>query len=214
MSTSAAYLLVEGKNDRHVIWALCNRHQIPDLFTVETPGTDEGIDALLQGIYLRLRAENLQVLGIVVDADQELSTRWATIKNQLRSQGYTEIPVSPPENGWISSTPGLPRVGVWLMPNNTLPGMLENFVTELIPNNDILLPKAEKVLQEIEQSNQNRYPITHHPKALIHTWLAWQEFPGMPMGQAITARALTHESNLSNLFVAWIKRLFQLPSNE
>ncbi|MEC4880603.1 MAG: DUF3226 domain-containing protein [Scytonema sp. PMC 1070.18] len=30
-------LLVEGKNDRHVIWALCERHQLPDTFSVEVP---------------------------------------------------------------------------------------------------------------------------------------------------------------------------------
>jgi hypothetical protein len=26
-------LLVEGKNDRHVIWALCNQYQLPETFS-------------------------------------------------------------------------------------------------------------------------------------------------------------------------------------
>ena len=27
-------LLVEGKNDRHVIWALCEQYQLPETFSV------------------------------------------------------------------------------------------------------------------------------------------------------------------------------------
>jgi hypothetical protein len=55
------------------------------------------------------------------------------------------------------------------------------------PPGDTLHPKAEAILQELEQAGLNRYISIHHPKALIHTWLAWQEKPGMPTGQAITA---------------------------
>ena len=28
-------LLVEGKNDRHVVWALCQKYQVPKTFSVE-----------------------------------------------------------------------------------------------------------------------------------------------------------------------------------
>ena len=97
------------------------------------------------------------------------------------------------------------------MPDNQLPGMLEDFVKCCIPDNDKLLPKAELVLQEIEQASLNPYTLLHRPKALIHTWLAWQEKPGMPMGQAITARGLHHDSAPAITFVEWLKRLFNLP---
>jgi hypothetical protein len=30
-------LLVEGKNDQHVIWALCEQYQLPETFSVEVP---------------------------------------------------------------------------------------------------------------------------------------------------------------------------------
>ena len=96
-------LLVEGKNDRHVIWALCNQYQLPEIFS------------------------------------------------------------------------------------------------------------AEAILQEIEEAGLNCYTSVHRPKALIHTWLAWQETPGMPMGQAITARVLSHESPIAIAFVAWLQHLFELP---
>lgn len=203
-------LLVEGKNDRHVIWALCQQHQLPETFSVEVPQEDDdpGIEALLSGLSARLKEKNLQTLGIVVDADRDLSARWQALRDRLSASGYQDIPTSPPAEGWVYAPPELPRVGVWVMPDNQLPGMLEDFVAHLIPSDDALRPKAEAILQEIERDCLNCYTSVHRPKALIHTWLAWQETPGMPMGQAITARVLSYDSAIALVFVAWLKRKF------
>lgn len=205
-------LLVEGKNDRHVIWALCNYYQLPENFSVEVPeGGTEGIEALLDGLTFKLRQEKLQTLGIVVDADRDLGARWQSIRDRLIASGYPEIPLLPPAQGWVyaPSDPFLKRVGVWVMPNNQLPGMLEDFAALLIPEDDNLRPQAERILGEIEITKINRYSIVHRSKALIHTWLAWQEVPGMPMGQAITVQALRGDSAIARVFVEWLNRLFQ-----
>ncbi|BAZ09381.1 hypothetical protein NIES4071_11890 [Calothrix sp. NIES-4071] len=209
----SSQLLVEGKNDIHVIWALCHMYQLPETFSVEVANASEteGIEALLNGLPLKLREKNLEILGIVVDADQDLAARWQAVKSRLRASGYQNIPETLTQSGLVHIEPELPKVGVWLMPNNQLPGMLEDFVKCFIPDDDTLLPKAELVLQEIEQANLNPYTLIHRPKALIHTWLAWQEKPGMPMGQAITARVLHHDSAPAIIFVEWLKRLFNLP---
>lgn len=150
-------LLVEGKNDRHVIWALCNQYQLPETFSVEVPEEDgtEGIEALLAGLPARIDEPKLQTLGIVVDADRDLAARWQAVRDRLSVSGYTEIPQSPPPEGWVYAPPDLPRVGVWLMPDNQLPGMLEDFVAHLIAPDDALRPKAEGILQEIERDCLN-----------------------------------------------------------
>ncbi|MBD1891700.1 DUF3226 domain-containing protein [Coleofasciculus sp. FACHB-SPT9] len=207
-------LLVEGKNDRHVIWALCEQHKLPETFSVEVPQEDEdpGIEALLMSLPLKLKQENLRTLGIVVDADQDLLARWQAVRDRLSASGYKDIPKSPPAEDWIYAPPDLPRVGVWLMPDNQIPGILEDFVAHLIPQNDALRPKAEAILQEIEQDCLNCYTLVHRPKALIHSWLAWQQTPGMPMGQAITAQVLRYDCAIALIFVAWLKLLFELPN--
>jgi hypothetical protein len=207
-------LLVEGKNDRHVIWALCNQYQLPETFSVEVPEEDgtEGIEALLAGLPARLDEPKLQTLGIVVDADQDLAARWQAVRDRLIASGYQHVPKVPPAEGWIDARPDRPRVGVWLMPDNQLPGMLEDFVARLMPRDDALRPKAEAILQEIELAGLNRYTSVHRPKALIHTWLAWQETQGMPMGQAITARVLRYDCAIALNFVEWLQRLFELPT--
>jgi hypothetical protein len=207
-------LLVEGKNDQHVIWALCKQYQLPKTFSVEVPEEDgtEGIEALLAGLPARLDEPKLETLGIVVDADRDLAARWQAVRDRLIASGYQHVPKVPPAEGWVDAPPDRPRVGVWLMPNNQLPGMLEDFVAHLIPSNDGLRPKAEAILQEIELAGLNRYTSVHRPKALIHTWLAWQETPGMPMGQAITARVLSYDCAIALTFVEWLQRLFELPT--
>ena len=205
-------LLVEGKNDRHVIWALCVRYNLPEIFSVEVPETDgtEGINALLESLPLKLQEKNLEILGIVVDADQDVTGRWQSLASKLIRSGYQNIPNNPPQQGWVCSAPELPKIGVWIMPNNKLPGMLEDFIAYLVPDNDNLFPKAQSTLQEIEQAGINKYTSIHQPKALIHTWLAWQEKPGMPMGQAITAGVLRYDSQLAHTFVEWLKNLFEI----
>jgi hypothetical protein len=208
-------LLVEGKNDRHVIWALCQKYQVPQTFSVEIGINDgsnqqknQGVEELLDGIPVILKEENLETLGIVVDADQDLAARWQGMTNKLKEFGYRDIPPAPLENGWIHTQEEKPKIGVWVMPDNQLPGMLEDFVAYLIPAEDKLQGKAHVILEEIEREALNPYSLTHHQKALIHTWLAWQQTPGMPMGQAITAKALCHDSAIAKRFIDWLNNLF------
>ncbi|MGH9822270.1 MAG: DUF3226 domain-containing protein [Blastocatellia bacterium] len=47
-------------------------------------------------------------------------------------------------------------------------------------------------------------------KAHIHTWLAWQEKPGLPLGLAITFRYLNPDAPSAQQLVAWVRRLFLL----
>ncbi len=203
-------LLVEGKNDRHVIWALCEQYNLPKTFSVELPPETEGegVTALLASLAYQLKDKNLQTLGIVVDADEDVAARWQAIRNRLQKIGYNNIPETPVREGWVYEQSELPKVGVWLMPNNQVPGILEDFVAHLIPAGDVLQNKAEAILTEIEEENLNRYPLVRRPKALIHTWLGWQESPGMPMGQAITAQVLLHNSSIAGTFVRWLGCLF------
>lgn len=207
--TPISQLVVEGKDDQHVIWALCKRHNIPETFAVVTPNNENGgIDELLDGIAVRLKIAGLRTLGIIIDADQNLQGRWDAICHRLRVFGYHNLPNHPDSHGTIITQDRLPQIGVWLMPNNQLPGMLEDFVAHLIPDGDALLPKAEAILSEIEHENLNCYSSIHHPKALIHTWLAWQETPGRPMGLSITAQVLLHNATVAIAFTDWLNRLF------
>lgn len=209
-SKKKAQLLVEGQNDKHVVWALCQQYHIAETFSVETPSeSNGGVEALLNSIPVRLKISGLQALGIMLDADQDLNGRWQAIIHRLIKAGYTTLPQKPAPDGTIIDASNKPKVGIWLMPNNQLPGMLETFISLLIPTDDSLAAKARIVLEEIEQQKLNRYPLVHNPKAFIHTWLAWQRTPGQHMGQAITAQLLNHNEPVAVSFVDWLKQLFE-----
>ena len=198
-------LLVEGKSEQYVIWNLCQQHNVPKTFDVKDM---EGKEALLDGLLVCLKERKLTVLGIILDADQNLTARWDAVRDRLRMAGYDHLPTQPASEGTIIAPPDRPKVGVWLMSNNHLSGMLEDFVTELIPDDDKLAPKVNNVLDEIEREELNPYSLIHRQKAFIHTWLAWQKKPGQPMGSAINTHTLKHNQPVAQKFVDWLNRLF------
>jgi len=204
-------LLVEGSEDAHVLHHLRKRHQIPEeTFTIRPSKDDGGIDALLGTLPTQLKANDLERLGIVVDADTDLDARWAAVRNILLQAGGVDIPAAPDPGGTIVTIERPDRtlrVGVWIMPDNVIRGMLEDFVTCLVPANDTLWPRAVNCVVQIPES-ERRFSPAHQAKAHIHTWLAWQEEPGRPMGQAITKRYLDAEAESAQRFIAWIRRLF------
>jgi len=195
-------LLVEGNDDQHVIWALCEKFHISENFDVVDCG---GIENLLNQLPQRLKSD-VEVIGIVIDADMDFAARWQQITGILTRNGYP-IPPAPTQNGTIITVDDLPRIGVWLMPDNQSEGMLEDFIALLVPEDDALRPFANNVLAEIEAAKAQRYKPVHRSKAWIHTWLAWQKVPGTPMGKAITSKYLENSSNAAN-FATWLRELF------
>jgi len=49
------------------------------------------------------------------------------------------------------------------------------------------IDRARRCVSEIPVE-ERRFVESYATKALIHTWLAWQDDPGTPLGQAITKR--------------------------
>ena len=203
-------LLVEGANDKHVILAIQGRREI-QLLDKEEIMVCEDSGRLLSGLPVRLNESDISRLGVVMDADANLPNRWAELRCILSSAGYVDVPQEPSRQGTILEAPAnsiLPRVGIWLMPDNRNSGILEDFLHLLIPPNCGLLSHARSALSTLPEQ---RFSPIAEPKALIHTWLAWQTEPGRPLGQAITAKYLDHTAPQVDIFVAWLRRLFVPP---
>ncbi len=199
-------LLVEGKDDTHVIWALCEKFDVCQNFDVVDC---EGISKLFELIPVQLKQAELKTLAIIVDADLNIEERWKELRNIFENNDYT-LPSILPSNGLIHEENDK-KIGVWLMPNNDVKGMLEDFVKFLIPENDNLKEISERILNELEENQHNLYnKDLHRTKAFIHTWLAWQETPGTPMGLAITKKYLsTEDSEICIRFIEWLKIVFR-----
>ena len=217
-------LLVEGKNDQIAISTLCEHHDIWVLnkerpkqppvgkefsFECKSKGNDEKLLRLSQ-LRNELIESDLEAMGIVVDADTNAQGRWQALRNRLTELGYPDLPENPDANGTIiPATDELPRVGVWIMPDNQLEGMLETFIAVLIAPDDELWAYAEKCVTDIDVEKRP-FKSNHLDKAKIHTWLAWQDEPGMPLGVAITNRCfkVNAPDSKDREFIGWLKRLF------
>ena len=125
-------LLVEGKDDEHVFRALFGRSNLPQPIIYQ----HEGYSRLLEAIPERLRESDVQAVGIVLDADTDLDSRWGAVRHRLQTTGYSNLPAQPDAVGLVLPSPPrsiLPKAGVWLMPNNRVPGILEDFLRYLVP---------------------------------------------------------------------------------
>jgi hypothetical protein len=205
MMAERLLLVVEGPGDKDVISAIRDRHDFKPQFKVEFEG---GYETLRKRLSPRLKpGGDLERLGIVVDADTDATARWQSFKGVLERSGYANIPDQPDPTGTVVDHAIRPRVGVWIMPDNALPGMIEDFLAFLAPENDSLIGRARACLENIPVE-ERRFPVQHHTKALIHTWLAWQKEPGQPFYQAITKRYFEAEGPRVSSFLAWLTRLF------
>ena len=201
MDNNDRVLLVEGADDEHVVWHLRNRHQGMPEFCIRDKG---GIEGLLEDIGLEILAPSRKAIGILVDANDDLNARWSAVANRLREENI-EVPSSPELTGTIINSN--PRVGIWLMPNNTSPGELENFVSEMIPDDDPVWPLSADYIEGIPQADR-KFAEKKILRAKIHAWLATREDPRQ-MGAAIGARDLHVDGPLSTTFASWLRELFE-----
>lgn len=201
-------LLVEGRDDEHTVIHLMARHGYDwadgsrDRPYIRDCG---GIDSLLDELPVALLT--YRCLGVVLDANQNLPKRWLKVKSSAARQGL-DLPPYPHKEGTIldGRLPGS-RVGFWLMPDNSSPGALEDFLHRLVPADDPCWSFAGEVVPEARKRGA-RCRENDHLKSALHTWLAWQEEPGQPFGVALKAKFFAHESEDARRFVAWFRRLF------
>ena len=76
MDNNDRILLVEGADDEHVVWHLCNRHQAIPEFSIRDK---KGIEGLLEDIGLEILDPRRKAVGILVDANDDLDARWRTV---------------------------------------------------------------------------------------------------------------------------------------
>ena len=201
MDNNDRVLLVEGPNDKHVVLHLCNFHEeMPKFWILDK----EGIEVLLEAIGSEVRAPSRKAVGILVDANDDLDARWRAVANRLREENI-EVPSNPELTGTIIDS--TPRVGIWLMPNNESPGELENFVSEMIPNDDPVWPLSADYIDGIPQADR-KFTEKKILRAKLYAWLATREDPRQ-MGAAIGARDLRVDGTLSTRLANWLRQLFE-----
>jgi hypothetical protein len=204
---SRACLLVEGKDDCHVALAIYNRYCPPKQLDIrDCKGRDKVLDKL-EALFADSNAP--RAIGILVDAEDNPEAFWASAREKLKEYEY-DVPLPRPREAAFFSTPRpLPPVTVWIMPDNHRPGALEDLVREMMPRE--ACQYVEKTVAQAQQDGVTTFKDPHWSKAIVHTYLAWQDEPGKPMGISITNANLQPEQcPAAQLLAKWLDTLFSL----
>ena len=215
-------LLVEGQDDKHVVLHFCKQHQAALSFFFLDPDKDnpqvavserqavsildkDNVDKVLESIVLEINASGRRAVGILVDANDDRAGRWDAIRNRLQ-----RADIDPPQHlspdGTILMTEEKPRIGIWLMPDNMSVGELEDFVVQMIPDDDPVWDLSKRYIDGIPPQDR-KFIEKKRSRAQVHAWLAAREDPRQ-MGTAIKAGDLKVDGALSQKFVAWLNALF------
>ena len=201
-------LLVEGPDDKHVVIHLSERSGLTQNFVIVEK---EGINSLLDSIEVEVDIPGRTVLGIMLDANDDLDARWQAVTgrlNRIRQEDHFDLPDLPaqPEPGG-TIIEGRLRIGIWLMPDNRSTGELEDFVGSMIPSGDPVWPLSEAYIEGIPPA-ERKFAPGKIQRAKVHAWLATREEPRR-MGLAIKARDLVTDAATTAAFVDWLRTLFQ-----
>lgn len=207
-------MIVEGAEDQHAIIHLMKQHvewgEQRHSWPVEIQ-VGKSVSEILEREHLsaRLKQSGLQALGIVLDADESLRDRWVSVRGLLM-EFMDELPATIPAGGLIGETREGVRLGVWLMPDNSSPGMLETFLRRLVPSvaQEVWI-HAQEAVHSARAKGAPCRPV-HDDKATIHTWLAWQDPPGERFGIAISKQMLDPHAEGARQFIDWFRAIYRL----
>lgn len=229
--TAGQLILVEGIDDMHTVANLFRSLKLTDIvkrepdrlrlrwlddgsvFEIVPSGGVDSIRDFHETILALRSLDDAKALALVVDADNSVENRWKSIASTLLEMGHTP-PSSPASTGTIlkSDTARPACIGVWIMPDNQQAGMLETFLGMCVPQggeNPIwqrALAQTDAVRGEIDESS--RFKDVHLDKARIHNYLAWNDPPGVPLGQAVLKNILDAQSEQAGVFLQWIRDVF------
>ena len=214
-------LLVEGIDDKHMVWQLCDRD--PESFSTTREGVffrvtlrdqsstfqiveQDGRSNLLKAIGTQLKGNRQGPFGIVIDADDNLGKSWKEVVKEFGATGV-QLPPSPdPDGTIIPQQDFIPKVGIWLMPDNQSHGELEDFAHLMIGQNDTVWPRSDGYIESVPKCDR-KFDPDNIVKAKVHAWLATKKEPGR-LGAAVGAGDLDVTGPLCKNFLDWLTRLF------
>ena len=211
-------LLVEGNTEKRLVPHLMEQRGVqwepaPKKYVVDIRVAG-GLVTQPELLQTHLQESSLSILGVIFDADGmngAPQNRWLAIRDLCASAPISiMLPELAPAEGFYTVLPNGIRFGVWMMPNNRPPGMLETFLIGLLKPEEINGPLLQHARNSIDTARSLNAPFkaVHYDKALIHTWLSWQDEPGAQLHEAVVFKILDSASPHADNFVNWFRELF------
>lgn len=173
-------LIGEGREESDFFTALLARLAITDV-QVETYNGKGNLGSYLKTLRVRPGFAGIISVGITRDADLDPPNAFKSIAGFLAQAPFS----APQSHGAFAGE--RPRCGIFLLPDGTSPGMLEDICIEAV-RSDFAFACVEEFLSCVA-TRANRNPDSP-AKARIEAWLASQTRPDLRLGQAAKAGLL------------------------
>lgn len=222
MSNFQKTILVEGTNDSYVVGKLLTQANLPYTINEDDYKQDpsqlylremKGRSKLLQQLLPLTKTNTLTHLGVVMDADLDLTSSWQALTDRLKKAGQLQLPKNPAPEGSIGRLE-IPyhtiKIALWLMPNNQQMGELEHFLANLIPDYPHH-PLWQHSLSSVAHipTDHRRFNEADQTKAELCTWLAWQKRPGVSYGIALHEKYFDLNQPIAQTFISWLQTFLQ-----
>ncbi len=153
-----------------------------------------------------------RITGILLDADDHPKDRWTAIRDCCLQHFPGLIDCQFGESIIVTNPESKKKLGIWIMPDNRSPGMLESLLQSMVPAGDgqKLLAFATHSVTKARDEFKAAFKHSHFDKAVTHTWLAWQDEPGVQFHDAVKRPILDPKSTAAAPFVKWFRNLFEV----
>ena len=168
-------LLVEGTDEVNLIGEMLRSWNFGHVQVIEVGGKDKirtNLDVVISEA--RTRRIELTAIGVLRDADAHPERALQSVADALRS---LDLP-APISHGTFVR--GIPSVGVFVLPDGTTPGAIEDLCWKAVEDTAAARCSAA-YLQCLRESGalESKNPA----KALVHSYLAAQEEPSARVGE-------------------------------
>lgn len=214
-------LLVEGESDRSFFEIVCRQIGLENSVTVAPPkqllgkfNSKEGVFNHLPILLRQFEDGSCERLAVILDADYPPNGNFGATRDRVNEivaeYGYITPPLALPgtNTGLVyRSKEGFNDFGLWVMPDNSSNGMLEDWLKSCVSTAE--LPLMNAAIAAVSGLAQPvKFNPIHASKAEVATWLAWQKRPGHGMYQAAEERLLDCSHLKYVAFVNWLKHIF------
>jgi hypothetical protein len=172
-------LLIGEGNDELRFFQSFLKHLKIDNIMIESYQGKDNLAKYLKTLILRPNFSQLVSIGITRDTDDKLIT---DIFNSICS-ALTKANLSIPKS-LSEPSQGIPKISIYVLPDNQNPGMLETLCLESLKNDSSL--NCVNQYFDCIKTESSVFP-KNIDKAKIHAWLASREIPDKRLAEASEA---------------------------
>jgi hypothetical protein len=211
-------LLVEGESDKSFLEEICKTLGLDANVKVALPRDSgrfhngkEGVFNLLPDLLNQLDDAQITRLAVVVDADSTVNGGGYQhaidkVTETVKLHGFT-LASNPVGGVLFQNDDGLADFGLWVMPNNSDEGMLEDWIKSCVhPDEHELFTHAKTVVDTLPQT---KFKPIHISKAEVATWMAWQKQPGHGIYRAVEDQLIDTNSALFKELCDWLNHVYR-----